>query len=241
MKRRAVNGLMIGPPVMGVGMAMGRPAMGLGLGIGGVLAGGAAIGTNLIRKGYRAMITRSPEAAETFFNAVRNPGTTSSINTFGKAAVEATMSDFWSKLGHPATAAMGYQTALAPSTARRSWQTLNPDFMANTPGAGAGGAAAQIDRMNAQQIAGRNATPERIDMVQDMSHQLSLGATPDINTGLRSGQLSTPAIKMMLQRMNPRNASMMMKYMSPDDRNHLMAMASPDEREWLGPLSGGRS
>jgi hypothetical protein len=237
MKRRAVNGLMLGPPIIGVGAAMGRPAMGLGLGLGGVLAGGLALGTNVIRQGYRHYMTRTPELAGAFFEALRNPGTTKSLNTFGKAIVDGSMADFWSKLGHPAAGAMGFQTALAPSTERQSWQTLNPDFMANTRGAGQGGAAEQIDRMNAQQIAGRNATPERIDLVQDLSHQLSLGATPTIDTGLRSGQLSTPAIKMMLSRMNPRNAANMMKYMGPDDRNHLLAMASPQEREWLAPLS----
>ena len=228
LKWRAFNGLMLGTPISAMGLAMGHPYMGAGLAIGGILTGGIVGAGNMLSAAYRWNLQRGgTAAAEAMFNAIKNPGVRSSLDTFARSIVQAGLDNAVSGAAQRGLRAAGVETSVTPPPPAPP-ESLTPFASSAVP---------EMERKSAQQIAGANATPERVDTIQDVSHQLAQGKTPRIGTALRSGQLSTPAVKQMLARMNPRNATSMLKMMGPDDRQHLLALANPEEREWLDPYT----
>jgi hypothetical protein len=97
----------------------------------------------------------------------------------------------------------------------------------------------EVNRMHAEKIAGTN-NPTRVARVEHLNRQVVKGKQPNIQSDLRTGRLSMPALKRLLKMQDEKSAPALLKHLGPQDVQHLLALASPEERAWLEPLTRQR-
>jgi hypothetical protein len=176
-------------------------------------AGGLMMGAPILAREATAAAYRSslrdPQAALEFYRALQNPGTPQGLKTLAKFATQATV------------------MSRMPQDNPEPKSSVMSDM------------ADQIASTRAKNIAGPQASTNKIDTVKDLDKEVRAGKTPDVQKELSSGRLSTGNVRKMLDGSAPSITSMF-EGLTPDQSIDALAKATPEEKATFIPIVAQR-